>query len=210
MPTLFPVIPIPTQGILPNIGAPLPFLPSAINPGTWTASPVGSAFSKTAPAQTNAPTAYPTIPPVALHLGGIPFLSFECPESIGDIGLQAKLAMHDFPGGYRTVQPLGFFPPQMITWSGQFWQNDIPGYTPQQRIINLEQIIINQVGVSLNIGPFTFNPVFVHKLELHMQLGWLLPYTIEIIPVNPGLTNAASLPSAAPSFPTIPQPLSGQ
>lgn len=120
-----------------------------------------------------------------LTLGGFTFDRMEVPEEIDPLGIQQKLVVHNFPGGVRTVQEFGGFPPDTISWSGNLmnWDNSDGGQNidVNDRINQLTQMTKDGAGVSLSFAMFTYM-VVIHKFYCRPKLEWWIPYTIELVP----------------------------
>lgn len=124
-----------------------------------------------------------------LKIGNIEFTDFEAPQVINSFGGYQSMAIHDFYGGYRTVQAFGAFPKEII-WDGILINQN--GKTAMQRALEIDTIRINGTMQPLTIGPYNLNVVvkeFLHKPNLEQ---WV-PYSITIIPVQ-DLTGANSKP----------------
>ena len=83
--------------------------------------------------------AFDSVGGVALTIDDIVFQNTEIPEDFGEIGGTQMLAVHDFPGGSRTIQALGAFP-ATVSWEG--W---LIGPSAAQRSYQLDRKRVNGV-----------------------------------------------------------------
>ena len=117
----------------------------------------------------------PNINFTPLTIGGFNLTGFEAPEHI-NVGGQQKLAVHDFPGGTRTVQSLGAFPPDEISWEGLFI-----GPTAWDRAYALDRFRVDGSDLSLLYGNWGYNGKIKH-LELIAVNQWVCRYKLYFIP----------------------------
>jgi hypothetical protein len=131
----------------------------------------------------------PTSTTQALQLGNVTFYNFEVPEEIPNFFGVQKLAIHDFPSqgqGNRTVQQLGSFPFPSIDWTGEFWNNDVPGPVGNsdaiQRASQINTMRVQAMPVQLIWGPFNLQ-VIVEEFEIIAKLAQRLAYRIKLVPL---------------------------
>ena len=139
---------------------------------------------------------------IAITIDTIAFEHFECPEKIDKIGLQIAMSVKKFPGGQKSVKCFGGFPPDIIQWSGIFFQDADLGADLYDRIDAIERLQIAQQPVTLTIGRFKYQ-VYIKNFWMPMELQWKIPYTIELVPLldlNPAtFANNATNPTASSS-----------
>lgn len=117
---------------------------------------------------------------IACTLGDFSFLNFEVPERVDHFGRHQKVVIHDFPGGIRTTQAFGGFPPDIIKWEGQLFEDDDIGDL-YQRVNTLQSIIDAGAPVQLTVGQFQYY-VMPISVEFHMRLQFWLPYQLALVP----------------------------
>lgn len=129
-------------------------------------------------AKTNAAaglSAHPTIESTPLTLGQFTLKGLEAPQHL-NVGGQQKLAIHDFPGGIRTVQSLGAFPPEEISWEGIFL-----GTNSWTRAYELDRIRTAGESIKLLFGTWGYSGKIRH-LEIIVRHEWLCRYRLFFIP----------------------------
>lgn len=141
---------------------------------------------------------------LTLSIGSIQFQNFEIPSLIDAFGGIQMLAVHDFPGGRRTIQDLGAFA-DPITWSGHLLVDALTG-TPLDRVFQIDALRVSGQVLSLIYGPFNLD-VVVKSFKPRPRFKYWIPYTITIVPKfdrsqsNVGSSNPtnSSTPSSAPT-----------
>lgn len=123
-----------------------------------------------------------------ITIGGFHLTGFEAPEHI-NVGGQQKLAVHDFPGGTRTVQSLGPFPPDEISWEGLFI-----GPTAWDRAYALDRLRVAGADADLLYGNWGYTGRIKH-LELIAVNQWICRYRLFFVPY----TDLAAQPVAPAS-----------
>ena len=118
----------------------------------------------------------------ALQLGDVFFLNWEVPERIERFGGYQKLVVHDMPGGERDVQKFGYYPPDIIRWSGVFNVDPEIG-TIDSRMSILEQMVQLGDPITLSFSRFSYE-VVIHDFIPTPTLETWIPYTIELVPVR--------------------------
>jgi hypothetical protein len=115
---------------------------------------------------------------------------------VDTFGGTQNIVKHKFPGGQITTQTFGAFPPDVIKWKGQFFQDSaIPG-DMYDRINALQQMRVAAATVTLTVGQFSYL-VLLHQIRFSMKLEFWIPYEIELIPVMD--LNASAQPTASGS-----------
>jgi hypothetical protein len=117
-----------------------------------------------------------------LTLGQVQFAEWEVPEDIDRFCGTHKLVVHEFPGGQRTVQKMGPFPPRSIRWEGVFWEGDQAGGS-QDRVDQLNQMRVAGDVVELSFGAYTYD-VVIHDFAVRPRSIFRQPYLIEVVPVR--------------------------
>lgn len=139
---------------------------------------------------------------LSLQIGGVTFQSTEIPQQFGPLGGQQKLAVHEFPGGIRTIQALGAFS-HTKTWEG--W---LVGSTALQRSQQLEAIMNNGTEVKLKYGNFSATGyVGDYSATVHNQ--YMIRYRMSFVPDQPAASGNGTVLSANLVFQQAVQSLSG-
>ncbi len=112
-----------------------------------------------------------------IWIGSFQLQGFEAPQHL-NVGGQQKLAVHDFPGGIRTVQSLGAFPPEEISWEGIFLGSDA-----WSRAYELDLLRVKGAAVDLVFGSWGYTGKIRH-LEIIVRHEWLCRYRIFYIPIT--------------------------
>lgn len=135
-----------------------------------------------------------------LILGDVNFFHFEVPETLPNLFGVQKYAIHDFPGGGRTVQELGSFPFPEIEWRGEFWDNDPKmGTTALQRADQLNTYRVSAETITLVWGPFQMD-VVICEFEIIGMLKQRLGYRIKVVPIQDFTsTSNVAIPSVPPA-----------
>ena len=120
-------------------------------------------------------SATPNVSNTPVTIGGFNLTGFEAPQHL-NVGGQQKLAVHDFPGGIRTIQSLGAFPPEEISWEGVFL-----GSNAWDRAYALDLLRVNGSSVDLLFGNWGYSGKIKH-LEIIARHQWLCRYRIFFIP----------------------------
>ena len=126
-----------------------------------------------------------------LVLGSVTFQSTEIPEQLGQVGGTQMLAVHQFPGGAKTVQALGAFP-LPITWEG--W---LIGATALTRSSQIDRIRATGNQVTLSFGANSWSG-YVREFASDIRHQYMVRYkvTFEVVKDN---SASASLPAAQTS-----------
>lgn len=130
---------------------------------------------------------------LSLKIGNVSFASTEIPERFGPLGGPQKLAIHEFPGGIRTIQALGSFT-HPISWEG--W---LIGATALQRSQQLEAIKKNGVEVALKYGNFSENG-YVGNYTATVHHQFMIRYQINFTPSQAAATGTGQALSPNLSF----------
>ena len=77
----------------------------------------------------------------------------EIPSRLNDLGGIQKSAVHEFPGGYRTIQPLGSFP-EPLNWRGTFL-----GGNAFARHFQMDALRRNGATAYLTYGPWRWQGI---------------------------------------------------
>lgn len=129
-----------------------------------------------------------------LTLGNVTFEDMECPEDIDHLGGYQKIAVHDLPGGERLIQSFGWFPPDVISWSGMFIANPDLGLVVDERVSLLNDMCRLGNSVTLEFGIYRYE-VYLWKFYPRPKMEKWFPYTIYVIPLQ-DLNNAPGPPLA--------------
>ncbi len=113
---------------------------------------------------------------IPFAIGGVPLVDVEVPQNLEFIGGTQRLEVHNFPGGIRTIQALGGFPPDQITWDGIFL-----GPTAWQRAYQFSQMRLQGQKVVLSYGSWQWEGV-VEQFFVSVQHEFLNRYHITFIP----------------------------
>jgi hypothetical protein len=147
------------------------------------------------PTNPTAPTTAPPAPTIAVTLGGITFLNFECPnDEVDTFGGTQAMVKHKFPGGQITTETFGPFPPDIIHWKGQFFQDASQSSDMYDRVDALQQMRVAGQPVTLTVGHFQYQ-VLLHQIKFGLKLQFWIPYDIYLVTTLD--MNAAAQPTAA-------------
>ncbi len=125
----------------------------------------------------------------ALTLGSFAFRGVEVPERLHYVGGTQMLAVHNFPGGARTLQPLGFFPPDEISWSGLF-----TGPSASLRFFEID-VMYRMTGKTTTLSWGDWSWVGIIKSFLGTPVNeWIIKYEISFVPIKV-IDNVTSPPS---------------
>ena len=143
-----------------------------------------------APQRPGAGTPQPNGQTLQLYIGQRQLINWEVPDGLPHLFGVKKMAIHDFPGGARTVQQLGLFPFPEIEWHGKLWNSDaIPGMTAMDRATQLNQLRTTQQPANLVWGQFNYT-VLVKEFEIIGRLKQLLEYRISVVPIKDNTTTS--------------------
>ncbi len=109
-------------------------------------------------------------------LGSFTFSNLELPQQLTSLGGDQRVAVHEFPGGVRTVQSLGAFPPDEIRWKGIF-----TGVTALPRSYTLDRLRVTGAPIVLTYGPQKWSGV-IKTFNSHVKNQWLINYDILFVP----------------------------
>lgn len=126
-----------------------------------------------------------------LTLGTVTFQALEIPERLSDIGGTQSLAVHTFPGGFKTVQALGSFPVP-ITWEG--W---LIGASAITRAYQMDRIRSVGKQVDLTFGAYSWSG-YVREFRAEIRNQNVVRYRINFEPVIDN-SGAAAVPGPVPS-----------
>ena len=114
---------------------------------------------------------------IPLTLGPILFdeTSLETPEALAE-GLTVLMAIHDFPGGVRTVQTFGIFA-DPIRFRGKISRPDA-----LDRILQMKAVVAAQQPLQFIFGPLSWVG-FVRKFVPVVLSQWRGEYEVEFVPV---------------------------
>ncbi len=118
----------------------------------------------------------PGVSTPAFVLGGIVFTGTEVPEQLNDLGGDQLLAVHEFPGGQRTLQSLGAFPPPEIHWTGL-----LVGPTAFSRSFAIDRLRVAGAPINLSYGGWVWNGVLRSYLATVVN-EWLVRYHAVFVP----------------------------
>jgi hypothetical protein len=129
---------------------------------------------------------------LALTLDDITFADFEIPERFGPLGGEQMVARHNFPGGIRTIQKFGGFPPEAVSWSGY-----LTGATAFDRQQQLDRKRASGATVTLRYGRYAWQGIVT---RFHATPGhqFLVPYQITFDPIA-DVSGASTVPQGAQS-----------
>lgn len=143
-------------------------------------------FSSLTQRPKNKPPKYSIDGDIAFTLGNFTFHGTEIPESLEYVGGDQMVAVHNFPGGIRTVQTLGYFP-AAVSWSGWLFSfaGQVPGLvaTAFDRLTNLKYICNNGLPVVLNYGGISLQGI-VNKFNARVVNQNQVRYNLEMVITN--------------------------
>lgn len=137
-----------------------------------------------------------------MQLGGIQLQFWQVPEQLAKLFGVQKYAVHDFPGGKRTIYNLGSFPFSEIEWTGSLFDGDIPGRSAMDAATQFNALRMAAQPIALSYGQFNV-PCFLQEFEVTARLPQWLEYRIKIIPTQDKTTSsnaAGTQPTADASF----------
>lgn len=119
--------------------------------------------------------------PLSLILGTVTFDPVETPNLLDALGGTQMMAVHPFPGGYKTVQPLGAFPHE-LKWEGNLWEDAGMGVSGVKdnlnpRVGQIDQMRANGAAVSFSYGIYQMNVVVKEFYARPHTDNWI-PYSI--------------------------------
>jgi hypothetical protein len=125
---------------------------------------------------------------VILSLGNVLFQGIEIPETLNPLGTKQVHAIHEFPGGLKTIRNLGAFP-IAFHWSGI-----LSGATAFARKVQLERMAATGQLVVFTYGQFSLRGEVV-RFEAYPRHQFYVPYTIHFEPLEDlsGITQSTSL-----------------
>ncbi len=110
-------------------------------------------------------------------VGGIPLFATEIPEKFGPIGGHRKVAVHEFPGGKRTIQTFGSFP-EAIAWSGL-----LQGPLSMFRAMQLDRLRVASEIVTLSYAAFAWTG-YVVAFHASPATQFRIPYSMVFEPLQ--------------------------
>jgi hypothetical protein len=121
-----------------------------------------------------------------LSIGEVQLNGFEVPNQIANLFGVQKMAIHDFPGGQRTIQNLGAFPYPHIEWTGNLFDGNLGANTADNaqamaRAELLNNFRMQSQPITLNWGAFSLQ-VVVAEFEVIARMKQWLEYRIKLIP----------------------------
>lgn len=134
---------------------------------------------------------------IALTIGTVTFEQFEIPSRF-PIAWKQSTAVNEFPGGTRTIYPLGSFPKPMK------WQGWLTGANAFSRMATLARLDATGLEVELAYGPWAWLGV-VTDFEADVEHQFKISYTIEFEPS----VDLSGVGVVAPPAATAEQLLSG-
>lgn len=112
---------------------------------------------------------------VLFSLGEVAFFGTEVPEQLLGLGGREAIAVHEFPGGTRTIQPFGAFPTP-IRWNGI-----LTGTLALPRSVQIDRMRVSGQQVPLIYGPFYWLG-YVQSFIPEPRHEWLVPYKLVFQP----------------------------
>ena len=100
----------------------------------------------------------------------------EIPQQLDSVGGDQMLAVHNFPGGIRTIQSLGAFPPDVIRWDGVFL-----GSNAWNRAYQLDRYRIDGKKIPLTFGKWKFEGK-IQSFHVYIRHEWYCTYHLEFVP----------------------------
>lgn len=125
---------------------------------------------------------------LAITIGSVTLSSFEVPERLEDLAGVQAVAVHDFPGGIRTLQTYGAFPSRLR------WHGLMTGTFALPRVAALDQIRTSGQMVTLSYGPKAFLGILA-RFKVRARTQWFVEYEAEFWPAQD--TSAGLTPNAA-------------
>ncbi len=108
-------------------------------------------------------------------IAGFQLLGTEVPQRLTFLGGEQKTAIHDFPGGVRTIQSLGAFPAR-LSWSGL-----LAGTSAFERSYAIDRFRVAGANVEVSYGQWKWSGVIL-SYHATVQHQWLVNYEIEFMP----------------------------
>ena len=128
-------------------------------------------------------------------IGSFLLTGMEIPTALDSIGGDQMVAVHNFPGGVRTVQSLGAFPPEKITWDGLFL-----GSNAWARAYALDRLRIDGALIDLIFGKWkwkgkieSFHVIIKHEWYATYHLEFIPTVDLSATPYTPNIDNATAL-----------------
>lgn len=129
---------------------------------------------------------------VLFALGEVAFFGTEVPEQLLGLGGREAIAVHEFPGGTRTIQPFGAFPTP-IRWNGI-----LTGSLALERSVQIDRMRVSGQQVPLIYGPFYWLG-YVQSFIPEPRHEWLVPYKLVFQPeVDLSGAKTPASPTATP------------
>ena len=124
----------------------------------------------------------------------IEFSGFETPHELGPFGGEQKIAVHEFPGGIRTIQTLGAFP-SPLHWKGILMGASVNGQSPMQRASSMDLLRRHGNQVQVRFGNLYSWTGIVTKFDAIIEHQNRINYECVIEPVS---DDAVALSQASP------------
>ena len=109
-------------------------------------------------------------------IGDFLLVGVEIPQQLDSVGGDQMLAVHNFPGGIRTIQSLGAFPPDVIRWDGVFL-----GSNAWNRAYQLDRFRIDGKKIPLTFGKWKFEGK-IESFHVYIRNEWYCTYHLEFVP----------------------------
>lgn len=127
--------------------------------------------------------------PTIFALGPVEFFGTEIPEQLMGLGGREAIAVHEFPGGTRTIQTFGAFPTPIQ------WRGVLTGSLALERSIQIDRLRVSGTTTQLTFGPFAWLGI-VQSFIPEPRHEWLVPYKVVFQPEQ-DLSGAQTPPSAS-------------
>lgn len=135
-----------------------------------------TASAKKIPNPTTKNTGAPGKPINPFTIGGFLLVGMEIPQNLDSVGGDQMLAVHNFPGGIRTVESLGAFPPDVIRWDGIFI-----GTQAWDRAYALDQLRIKGEKIDLRFSKWAWKGK-IKSFHVYVKHEWYSTYHLEFVP----------------------------
>ena len=122
-------------------------------------------------------------------LGPLSLVGMEVPELLDSLGGTQRTAVHEFPGGIKTIQTYGAFPPS-VTFKGIF-----TGSTAFQRMVTVDRLRIAGALIPLIYAQFGYLGV-ITSFKATPKYQWNIPYTLTFEPQQDISNGVATIPAA--------------
>ena len=121
---------------------------------------------------------------IPFTLGSITFRDLEVPSRLHGLGSYEAMAVHEFPGGTRTIQQLGQFPNKIVSWSGYITAVQEFSSVVQStgsRLAQMAAVFHSKNEIVLNWGDVYLKGV-VASFDVNPHHEHFIPYSVRFVP----------------------------